>query len=64
ETPAQKAAKRRRLREQAKEDENLKKQLEVVVDEDDDVLIEATPIGRKGRSGRFMENYESQILYI
>nr|GEX97054.1 hypothetical protein [Tanacetum cinerariifolium]GEX97056.1 hypothetical protein [Tanacetum cinerariifolium] len=47
ETPAQKAAKRRRLRKQAKEDENLKKQLEVVVDEDDDVLIEATPIGRK-----------------
>nr|GEX33407.1 hypothetical protein [Tanacetum cinerariifolium] len=38
---------RRRLREQAKENENLKKQLEVVVDEDDDVLIEATPIGRK-----------------
>nr|GFC31634.1 hypothetical protein [Tanacetum cinerariifolium] len=27
---------------QAKEDENLKKQLEVVVDEDDDVFIEAT----------------------
>nr|GEU62721.1 hypothetical protein [Tanacetum cinerariifolium] len=47
ETPAQKAAKRRRLHEQAKEDENLKKQLEVVVDEDDDVLIKATPIGRK-----------------
>nr|GEY91202.1 hypothetical protein [Tanacetum cinerariifolium] len=47
ETPAQKAVKRRRLREQAKEDENLKKQLEVVADEDDDVLIEATPIGRK-----------------
>nr|GFD05078.1 hypothetical protein [Tanacetum cinerariifolium] len=47
ETPAQKAAKIRRLREQAKEDENLKKQLEVVVNEDDDVLIEATPIGRK-----------------
>nr|GEV26152.1 reverse transcriptase domain-containing protein [Tanacetum cinerariifolium] len=48
ETPAQKVAKRRRLREQAKEDENLKKQLEleVVVDEDDDVFIEATPIGR------------------
>nr|GFB50310.1 hypothetical protein [Tanacetum cinerariifolium] len=41
-TPAQKAAKRRRLREQAKEDENLKKQLEVVVDEDDDVFIKAT----------------------
>nr|GFB34630.1 hypothetical protein [Tanacetum cinerariifolium] len=47
ETPAQKAAKRRRLCEQAKEDEDLKKQLEVVVDEDDDVFIEATPIGRK-----------------
>nr|GEV86563.1 hypothetical protein [Tanacetum cinerariifolium] len=47
ETPVQKVAKRRRLREQAKEDENLKKQLKVVVDEDDDVLIEATPIGRK-----------------
>nr|GEW18037.1 reverse transcriptase domain-containing protein [Tanacetum cinerariifolium] len=46
-TEAQKAAKRRRLREQAKEDENLKKQLEVVVDEDDDVFVEATPIGTK-----------------
>nr|GFA51575.1 hypothetical protein [Tanacetum cinerariifolium] len=47
ETPAQKAAKRRKLHKQAKEDEDLKKQLEVVVDEDDDVFIEATPIGRK-----------------
>nr|GFA72477.1 hypothetical protein [Tanacetum cinerariifolium] len=47
ETPIQKAAKRRRLYEQAKEDENLKKQLEVVVDEDDDVFVEATPIGTK-----------------
>nr|GFB87184.1 hypothetical protein [Tanacetum cinerariifolium] len=47
ETPAQKAAKRRRLHEQAKEAEDRKKQLEVVVDEDDDVFIEATPIGRK-----------------
>nr|GEX59852.1 hypothetical protein [Tanacetum cinerariifolium] len=47
ETPVQKATKRRRLREQAKEYEDLKKQLEVVVDEDDDVFIEATPIGRK-----------------
>nr|GEU30980.1 hypothetical protein [Tanacetum cinerariifolium] len=46
-TPAQKAAKRRRLNEQAKEDEALRNQLEVVVDEDDDVFIEATPIGRK-----------------
>nr|GEW73851.1 hypothetical protein [Tanacetum cinerariifolium] len=47
ETPAQKAAKRRKLHEQAKEDEDLKKQLEVVDDEDDDVFIEATPIGKK-----------------
>nr|GFC74067.1 hypothetical protein [Tanacetum cinerariifolium] len=47
ETPAQKAAKRRRLREQAKEVKDLKKQLEVVADEDDDVFVEATPIGTK-----------------
>nr|GEY70512.1 putative ribonuclease H-like domain-containing protein [Tanacetum cinerariifolium] len=47
ETPAQKAAKRRKLHEQAKEDEDLKKQLEVVDDEDDDVFIEATLIGKK-----------------
>nr|GEV13929.1 hypothetical protein [Tanacetum cinerariifolium] len=47
ETPTQKAAKKRKLHEQAKEDEDLKKQLEVVDDEDDDVFIEATPIGRK-----------------
>nr|GFB23931.1 hypothetical protein [Tanacetum cinerariifolium] len=47
ETPAQKAAKIRKLRKQPKEAEDLKKQLEVVVDEDDDVFIEATPIGRK-----------------
>nr|GEY26397.1 putative ribonuclease H-like domain-containing protein [Tanacetum cinerariifolium] len=47
ETPAQKAAKRRKLHEQPKEDEDLKKQLEVVDDKDDDVFIEATPIGKK-----------------
>nr|GEZ55830.1 hypothetical protein [Tanacetum cinerariifolium] len=47
ETPAQKAAKRRRLHEQAKEAEDLKKQLKVVADEDDDVFVEATPIGTK-----------------
>nr|GFD28761.1 hypothetical protein [Tanacetum cinerariifolium] len=38
---------RRRLHEQAKEAEDLKKQLEVVADEDDDVFVEATPIGTK-----------------
>nr|GFB29602.1 uncharacterized mitochondrial protein AtMg00810-like [Tanacetum cinerariifolium] len=47
ETPAQKATKRKRLHEQAKEAEDLKKQLEVVADEDDDVFVEATPIGTK-----------------
>nr|GFB87881.1 hypothetical protein [Tanacetum cinerariifolium] len=46
-TGAAKAAKRRKLYEQAKEDKDLKKQLEVVDDEDDDVFIKATPIGRK-----------------
>nr|GFA70185.1 hypothetical protein [Tanacetum cinerariifolium] len=46
-TPAQKASKRRRLHEQDKEDANLKKKLEVVVNEDDDVFVEATPISRK-----------------
>nr|GFB40011.1 hypothetical protein [Tanacetum cinerariifolium] len=47
ETLAQKAAKRRRLREQAKEAKDLKKQLELVADEDDDVFVKATPIGKK-----------------
>nr|GFD08178.1 hypothetical protein [Tanacetum cinerariifolium] len=47
ETPAHKATKRRKLHEQAKEDKDLKKQLEVVDDEDDDVFIEATLIGKK-----------------
>nr|GFC33693.1 hypothetical protein [Tanacetum cinerariifolium] len=42
-----KASKRRKLHEQAKEDKDLKKQLEVVDDEDNDVFIEATPTGRK-----------------
>nr|GFB95835.1 hypothetical protein [Tanacetum cinerariifolium] len=55
ETPAQKAAKRRKLSEEAQEAEDLKKRLEVVDDEDDDVFIEATPLARKRRSGEFME---------
>nr|GFD34805.1 hypothetical protein [Tanacetum cinerariifolium] len=36
ETPAQKAAKRRKLSEEAQEAEDLRKRLEVVDDEDDD----------------------------
>nr|GEY72823.1 hypothetical protein [Tanacetum cinerariifolium] len=47
ETPAQKAAKRRKLNEEAQEAEDLKKRLEVVDDEDDDVFTEATPLARK-----------------
>nr|GEY72134.1 hypothetical protein [Tanacetum cinerariifolium] len=47
ETPPQKAAKRRKLNEEAQKAEELKKQLERVNDEDDDVFTEATPLGRK-----------------
>nr|GEW06487.1 hypothetical protein [Tanacetum cinerariifolium] len=47
ETPAPKATKRRKLNEEAQEVEDLKKHLEVVNDEDDDVFIEATPLARK-----------------
>nr|GFD17711.1 hypothetical protein [Tanacetum cinerariifolium] len=38
ETPAQKAAKRRKLSEEAQEADDLKKRLEIVQDEDDDVF--------------------------
>nr|GFD20862.1 hypothetical protein [Tanacetum cinerariifolium] len=48
--------------EQAKEDEDLKKQLEVVDDEDDDVFIELLQLAE--RSGGFIENCKSQILYF
>nr|GEZ67574.1 hypothetical protein [Tanacetum cinerariifolium] len=47
ETPAQKAAKRRKLNEVAQETEALKKHLEIVHDEDDDVFTEVTPLRRK-----------------
>nr|GEW82607.1 hypothetical protein [Tanacetum cinerariifolium] len=40
-------AKRRKLNKEAQEAEELKKQLEIVNDEDDDVFTEATPLGRK-----------------
>nr|GEW31513.1 glutamic acid-rich protein-like [Tanacetum cinerariifolium] len=43
-TPAQKAAKRRKLN---KEVEDLKRNLEIMPDEDDDVYTEATPLARK-----------------
>nr|GEW39167.1 uncharacterized mitochondrial protein AtMg00810-like [Tanacetum cinerariifolium] len=47
ETPAQKAAKRRKLNEEAKKVEDLKQHLEIIPDEDDDVYTEATPLARK-----------------
>nr|GFC79545.1 hypothetical protein [Tanacetum cinerariifolium] len=47
ETPAQKAAKRRKLSEEAQEADDLKKRLEIVQDEDDDVFVEATPLAQK-----------------
>nr|GFC74517.1 hypothetical protein [Tanacetum cinerariifolium] len=45
-TPAQKAAKRRRLNEEAEDVEELKHHLEIVPDEDDDVYTEANPLAR------------------
>nr|GFC20445.1 hypothetical protein [Tanacetum cinerariifolium] len=47
ETPTQKATKRRKLSEEAQEAEDLRKRLEVVEDEDDDVFVEATPLAQK-----------------
>nr|GEU62790.1 hypothetical protein [Tanacetum cinerariifolium] len=44
ETPAEKAAKRRKLNEEVEE---LKKHLQIVPNEDDDVYTEATPLARK-----------------
>nr|GEU58947.1 hypothetical protein [Tanacetum cinerariifolium] len=44
ETPAQKAAKRRKLNEEV---EDLKRHLEIVLDEDDDVYTKATPLATK-----------------
>nr|GEY52354.1 hypothetical protein [Tanacetum cinerariifolium] len=47
ETPTHKTAKRRKLSEEAQEAEDLRKRLEVVEDEDDDVIVEATPLASK-----------------
>nr|GEU71895.1 hypothetical protein [Tanacetum cinerariifolium] len=52
ETPAQKAAKRRKLNEEV---EDLKQHLEILPDEDDDVYIEATPLARKPNN--FSDDY-------
>nr|GFA74773.1 hypothetical protein [Tanacetum cinerariifolium] len=47
ETLAQKATKRRRLNEEAKDVKELKQHLEIVPDKDDDVYTEATLLARK-----------------
>nr|GEY98856.1 hypothetical protein [Tanacetum cinerariifolium] len=47
ETPTQKATKRRKLSEETQEAEDLRKHLEVVEDEDDDVFVEATLLASK-----------------
>nr|GEX03002.1 hypothetical protein [Tanacetum cinerariifolium] len=47
ETPAQKVVKGRKLSEEAQKAEDLKKRLEVVEDEDDDVFVKATPLAQK-----------------
>nr|GEX52819.1 hypothetical protein [Tanacetum cinerariifolium] len=47
ETPTQKAAKRRKLSEEAQEADDLRKRLEIVQDKDDDVFVEATPLAQK-----------------
>nr|GEX57251.1 hypothetical protein [Tanacetum cinerariifolium] len=47
ETPAQKAAKRRKLSEEAQEADNLRGHLEIIQDEDDDVFVEAIPLTQK-----------------
>nr|GEY55223.1 hypothetical protein [Tanacetum cinerariifolium] len=47
ETPAQKAAKRRKLSEEAQKADDLRKRLEIVQDENDDVFVEATLLAQK-----------------
>nr|GEZ34496.1 hypothetical protein [Tanacetum cinerariifolium] len=47
ETPTQKEAKRRKMSEEAQEADDLRKRLEIVQDEDDDVFVEATPLAQK-----------------
>nr|GFB44106.1 hypothetical protein [Tanacetum cinerariifolium] len=46
ETHAQKAAKRRKLSEEAQEANDLRRRLEIVQDEDDDVFVEAIPLAQ------------------
>nr|GFA57850.1 hypothetical protein [Tanacetum cinerariifolium] len=47
ETPAQKATKRRKLSEEAQEADDLRRNLEIIQDKDDDVFVEAIPLAQK-----------------
>nr|GEW41430.1 hypothetical protein [Tanacetum cinerariifolium] len=58
ETPAQKAAKQRRLNKKDKDVEEIKQHLEIVRNEDDDVYTEATPLARK------VPVVDYQIIYL
>nr|GFD37347.1 hypothetical protein [Tanacetum cinerariifolium] len=55
ETPAQKAAKRRKPSEEAQEADDLRKRLEIVQDKDDDVSVEATPLAQKFSSSYWLK---------
>nr|GFB63801.1 hypothetical protein [Tanacetum cinerariifolium] len=46
ETPAQKATKRRKLSKEAQEADDLRRHLEIIQDEDDDVFVEAIPLAQ------------------
>nr|GEV19512.1 hypothetical protein [Tanacetum cinerariifolium] len=61
ETPAQKAAKRRRLNVEAKDVEELKQHLEIMPDEDDDVYIEDTLLARKNFDREDLESLWSIV---
>nr|GEW95080.1 hypothetical protein [Tanacetum cinerariifolium] len=61
ETPAQKAAKRRRLNQEDKDVEEIKQHLEIMPDEDDDVYTEATPLARKNFDREDLESLWSLV---
>nr|GEX82845.1 hypothetical protein [Tanacetum cinerariifolium] len=60
ETPAQKAAKRRKLSEEAQEAEDLRKRLEIVHDEDDDVFVKATTLAQNFTT--LLKNFDREDL--
>nr|GFA30346.1 hypothetical protein [Tanacetum cinerariifolium] len=59
ETPAQKAAKRRKPSEEVQEADNLRGRLEIVLEEDDDVFVEAVPLAQKAP----VVDYQVVVVY-